>query len=462
MNTPIGITKALAIWAAETPVITSELAIHRASEVIYDIMGCTIAGCEDAGVRTLKEVALQQESGRATVFGAQKKLSAPWAALVNGMSAHALDYDDNFLPGLTHASAVLFPALLALGEEEHASGKDLIDALIIGLEVQSVVGRGVNRNHNNAGWHSTSTVGVIGAAAACGRLLKLSSAQMVNAMSLAVSMASGPKIQFGTMAKPFHAGMAAKNGILAARFAQAGMEGSDCALEGAMGFRDLYAGNNAQGWEPLIAHIGQPLAIEEFGFSLKLYPCCGSSHKVVDNVIALKEQYAFNAQDVEKVETLVEYVNQQNLMYSAPISEMEARFSMNYCVAVALMAGQLQLSDFTQSAIERPEIRALFPLVSMEAYPQHACDKDPTKRLPHSVKITLKNGDVYERASQWAKGTIHNPMSERELAEKFKHCCQHVLPEETMVALQQMLANVMNIEDIRDMSLHLDVMHTHR
>ena len=454
----IEITKALAVWAAETPEISSEIAINRALEVIYDIVGCTIAGCDDPGVKRLIDVVVQQENGQSTVFGTQEKLSAPWAALVNGMSAHALDFDDNFLPGLTHASAVLFPALFALGEEQQVSGKDIIDALIIGLEVQSVVGRGVNRNHNDAGWHSTSTVGVIGAAAACGRLLKLPWKQMSNAISLAVSMASGPKIQFGTMAKPFHAGMAAKNGILAARFAQAGIEASHCALEGPMGFRDLYAGKQAQGWDNLITKIGNPLAIEEFGFSLKLYPCCASSHKVIDNVIALRNQYAFDAKDVAKVEAVVEYVNKQNLMYTSPKSEMEARFSMNYCVAVALLEGRLLLSDFTPSAIARTDVKELLALVKMDSYPQNAGDQEPTKRLPHMVKITLKNGNVYEMSSQWAKGTIHNPMSHSELANKFKNCCRSKFQEKDLETLQQKLLCLKSTLNINEISRCFDLM----
>nr|WP_159063718.1 MmgE/PrpD family protein [Thaumasiovibrio occultus] len=315
-----------------------------------------------------------------------------------------------------------------------------------------VVGRGVNRNHYDAGWHSTSTVGVIGAAAACGRLLNLTAQQMTHALSLAVTMASGPKVQFGTMAKPFHAGMAAKNAILAARFAQAGMEASSCALEGAMGFRDLYAGAQAQGWDTLIQHIGQPLAIEEFGFSLKLYPCCGSTHRVVNCVIALREQHGFTAEDVEKVDTYVEYANKKNLMYTEPTSEMEARFSMNYCVAVALLQGGLTLSDFTLDAIARPDVRALLPIVMMDAYPQNEGELEPTKRLPHHVKITLKDGTVYEASSQWAKGTIHHPMSEQELAAKFTQCCADQFDANTLTSLQQQLADIANVDNITAIS----------
>nr|WP_086938631.1 MmgE/PrpD family protein [Thaumasiovibrio occultus] len=144
MNPKYEITKEMAKWAAETPVIASDIAIHRAVEVIQDIVGCTIAGSRDHGAKVLQQAVLGQDSGNgaATLFGTQHKLAAPWAALANGISAHALDYDDNFLPGLTHASAVLFPALFALGEELEVSGAALIDALIIGLEIQSVVGRG--------------------------------------------------------------------------------------------------------------------------------------------------------------------------------------------------------------------------------------------------------------------------------------------------------------------------------
>src|SRR5690606_18663480 len=157
-------------------------------------------------------------------IGRPDGLSPPWAALANGTAAHALDFDDNFDPAKAHASAVLIPAILALAEERPAPGFAVLDAYIVGLQIMGRVGQGINPFHRNRGWHATATVGAIGAAAACARLLALSSAQATHALSLATSMAAGSMAQFGTMAKPLHAGLAAKSGVIAASLAQAGLD----------------------------------------------------------------------------------------------------------------------------------------------------------------------------------------------------------------------------------------------
>ena len=212
-------TRELARWSAETPKLTSGVALARARDGIYDVVACMVAGAGDAGSARVRATIAPYGSGHATVIGGRDEASAPWAALANGMAAHALDFDDNYIPAYTHATAVLIPALLAVAEEIDASGEQLVDAYIVGLEMHCAIGRGVNRAHYDRGWHGTSTVGCIGTAAACGRLLGLDADQMTQAISLAVSMASGPKVQFGTMAKPFHAGMGAKNAVLAAHLA---------------------------------------------------------------------------------------------------------------------------------------------------------------------------------------------------------------------------------------------------
>ncbi len=443
------VTKAFATWAAETPEITSDVAIQRARDAIYDVIGCMVAGAGDEGAARVRATIVPYGSGTATVFGATAKAPAPWAALANGMAAHALDYDDNYLPGFTHATAVLIPALLPLAEEIDASGKQLMDAYIVGLEMQAAVGRGVNRAHYDMGWHATSTVGCIGTAAACGRLLGFDRERMTHAISLGVSMASGSKVQFGTMAKPFHAGMCAKNAVLAAQLAANGLEARDVALEGPLGFRDLYSSSDSRGWEDIVPILGNPPAIEEFGLSPKLYPCCGSAHKVLDVVLDLRKRHGFTADDVAEVETLVEFVNKLNLMYTDPRQEMEARFSMNYCVAVALLNGRLSLSDFTPQAVQRPEVRKLLPKITMTAYEEGAQGPDPTARLPHKAKITLKNGQTLTGETDWARGTIHNPFEPSDLPEKFRDCCEGFLAPSDFTAVREILENLTALNSVR-------------
>jgi len=449
------VTRTLAEWSAETPEITDTLALERARHAMHDIVACMVAGAGDEGSARVRATIAPYGGGPATVFGATAKAATPWAALANGMAAHALDFDDNYLPGFTHATAVLGPALFALGEEIGASGRQILDAYIVGLEMHGAVGRGVNRDHYDMGWHGTSTVGCIGTAAACGRLLGLDSDQMTNAMSLGVSMSSGAKVQFGTMAKPYHAGMAAKNAVLAAQLAANDFEARDVALEGKLGFKDLYGGPNARGWADVLPTVGKPLAIVEFGLAPKLYPCCGSTHRVLDIVLALRAEHGIEAEDIDKVETLVGFGNKRNLMYDDPQQEMEARFSMNYCIAVAMLNGRVSLSDFTPEAVHRAEVRAFMPRVSMEAYPQNAEGPDPTTRLPHKVTISLKNGSKIESQSVWARGTIHNPFQESDLEGKFRDCCEGFLEPEDFDAVLAMLGDFAGIKSIRDLTRRL-------
>jgi len=450
-------TKAFAAWAADTPAITSDVAMLRAQQAIHDVVACMVAGAGDEGSARLRSTIAPYSAGDgpATVIGSEVKAPTPWAALANGMSAHALDFDDNYLPGFTHATAVLIPALLGLAEEIDATGRQLMDAYIVGLEMHAAVGRGVNKAHYDMGWHATSTVGCIGTAAACGRLLGLDPDRMINALSLGVSMASGPKVQFGTMSKPFHAGMAAKNAVLASQLALNGFQARDVALEGPLGFRDLYSSDASQGWDQIVPKLGKPPAIEEFGLSPKLYPCCGSAHRVLDIVLALRKEHGFTADDVLKVETLVEFVNKRNLMYDDPKQEMEARFSMNYCVAVALLYGRVSLTDFIPQAIHRPEVRKLLPLVTMGAYEEGAQGPDPTARLPHKATISLKDGRTLTGSATWALGTIHNPFNETDLAEKFRDCCDGFLAPADFEAVQEILSNLSELDSVRRLTRHL-------
>ena len=449
------VTKALAKWAAETPEITAEVALTRARHAMHDIVACMVAGAGDEGSARVRETIAPYGAGPVTVFGATTGAAAPWAALANGMAAHALDFDDNYLPGFTHATAVLGPALFALGEAVGASGRQIIDAYIVGLEMHGAVGRGVNRDHYDMGWHGTSTVGCIGTAAACGRLLGLDAEKMTTAISLGVSMASGAKVQFGTMGKPFHAGMGAMNAVLAAQLAAQGFVARDVALEGKLGFKDLYGGPNSLGWDAVVPKLGNPLEIEAFGLAPKLYPCCGSTHRVLDEVLAQRAEHGFAAADVEHVHTLVGHGNTVNLMYTDPKQEMEARFSMNYCVAVALLNGKVSLSDFTPDAVHRPEVRALLPRVSMEGYPKDAEGPDPANRLPHKVTTKLKDGRVIETQRTWARGTIHDPFTDADLEAKFRDCCEGFLAPDDLEAVQAMLTDFRGIGSIRDLTKHL-------
>ncbi|MYE59081.1 MAG: MmgE/PrpD family protein, partial [Alphaproteobacteria bacterium] len=203
-----GATLRLGAWVAGAPRTWSGEAARRAGSAFVDTAACMLAGAGDDAPRAAHAGVARWGAGGATVAGTPHRLAAPWAALVNGTAAHALDYDDVLEISNAHVSAVLVPALLALGEEREADGAACVDAFIVGVEIMARLGEALNMTHYFKGWHTTSTLGAPAAAAACARLLRLDAGTAAHALSLATSLASGAKRQFGTMAKPLHAGLA--------------------------------------------------------------------------------------------------------------------------------------------------------------------------------------------------------------------------------------------------------------
>ncbi len=429
----MSVTERFAVWAAETPDIRDDGPLDKARDAVLDTIGVMIAGANDKAAKRVRRAVAQWGDGPATVVGQSNGLAAPWAALANGTAAHALDFDDSFGPVSGHASAVMVPALLALGEQEGMSGHAILDAYVVGLEIQARVGQSVNVEHYKLGWHSTSTVATIGTAAGCARLLGLNSNGMRNAISIAVSTAAGSKRQFGTMAKPMHAGLAAKNAVMAASLALAGIEASAEPLDGKWGFRDLYAGEASPGFDAAMAALGDPLAIEEFCLSPKSYPCCASTHRSLDGLFALKAENNISADDVDKIRTVVPPINFNNLMYSNPQTEMERRFSMQYCLSAAMTHGEVVLGDFRAGGETPEDVQAFMQKVDM-VMSEHP-DSNPQK--PTLVEINLRDGSKLTTEIAHTKGQKEAPLTDQDYAQKFLGCAAEALDGGTAAGIHK-------------------------
>lgn len=398
----------------------SAIAIERAEDAIVDTIGCMIAGRNDAAPRSVAAAFRDEinEMGASLVFTGGRA-SRSIAALINGTAAHCLDFDDNFHPARAHASAVLVPALLSVAtSSDEFSGHMMVRAYLAGLEAQASIGFGVIPSHYNRGWHGTSTIGCVGAAAGVAVLLGLDEAKIANAMSLATSMASGPKGQFGTGAKPFHAGIAARNAIEAALLARSGLGGRLDILERSQGFLDLFGGNEATGWADLTwneEHI-----IETRGLVTKLHPCCASTHRAIDAALDLQKKYGFSLDDIERIDTKVGRSAFDNLPYDDPTDEMQARFSMHYCLAVALSGGGLSLRDFTPQAATRQSFRAHMAKISITSY--SAEEERGVERLPHQVHISLMDGRRFSTERLHANGSIVAPLNGGQKLAKLEDC----------------------------------------
>ncbi|MET3600418.1 MmgE/PrpD family protein [Martelella mangrovi] len=411
------ILEQIAARAAGGVAVTTENRI-AARNAIADTLACMVAGQGDMAVLAARSALLRAgHDGASTLVGGGSADPAQ-AAMINGIAAHALDFDDNFGPGMSHASAVLVPALLALGELLNVSGAVLIDTYLTGLEAQALVGSGVRPEHYAAGWHATSTVGAIGTAAGCAALLGLDHAGVVQAMSLAVSSAAGMKGQFGTPAKPFHAGMAARNAVEAALLARSGLYGRADILERAQGFGALMGGGAAAAWT--MPEATTPHVIETDGLMPKIHPCCGSTHNSVDMIVALRGEHGFAADDVDGITLTVGRANFRNLAYPEPLTAMEGRFSMQYCVALALFEDELSLADFTDAAVMRPHLRALFSKITMDIMPPE--QEQGSTRPPHQARVQLKDGRVLTASLAHARGTLMDPLSEDARRFKLRDC----------------------------------------
>ncbi|MEO1221707.1 MAG: MmgE/PrpD family protein, partial [Pseudomonadota bacterium] len=297
---------AYAQWVAQTPRDWPEEAFHSARRSLIDTVACMVPGAADSAPSKLWPVVQSWGSGPARATARTGSLSAPNAALFNATCAHALDFDDNFDPAKAHASAVLIPALLALADAEDATLDDVLDGYIVGLQIMGLVGQAVNPFHRSRGWHATGTMGAIGAAAGCARLLRLSAGQATHAISLSTSLAGGFMSQFGSDTKPIHAGFAASAGVQAALMARAGITAGSDTLEGPTGLRTLMVGQDVETLATAMegkaehgqtmrldgAHVSEPLHILEHGLKIKRFPNCGSLHRALDGLLALMEEHS--------------------------------------------------------------------------------------------------------------------------------------------------------------------------
>lgn len=430
-------------WLAEAPAQWPEAALRAAHHALIDIIGVTVLGAEEEAARRVFATARDWGQGPATAIGMGARLAAPWAALVNGTSAHALDFDDNFDPGKAHATAVLMPAILALAEQEGASGAACLDAYIAGLQILGRVGEGLNPGHRQRGWHATATVGAVGAAAGCARLLGLDAGQAANAVSIATSMAGGFMAQFGTMTKPLHAGLAAQAGAMAASLARGGIDAGREVLTGRTGMQALMGGG--EGLRFQTGRIGEPLLILSHGLRAKRYPNCGSAHRSTDGLLELMAKYGFTADDVAEITVAAPRSHLNNLMYTDPRNPLEAKFSLEFALAVALREGGCGLPHFSQAHVDRADLRALYPLIRREPL------DDGGEVPPNRITVRLKDGRGLEAVVANAVGSRAKPFTPAQYWEKFALCARGALPPERVERVRAALAGFGELRDVKDL-----------
>ena len=423
--------------------------VGAAKRAILDTLGVALAGSPEATAARVRALIAHRSTGEeATIIGTPRRASVEDAALANGTAAHALDYDDLNGSLWGHPSGPILPAALALAERERASGAALVTAFVVGVEVETKLGLAMNPAHYEAGWHATTTLGVFGAAAAAAKLLDLPVERTAHALAIAASMASGIKANFGTDCKPLHVGHAARCGVEAALLAAAGFTGNPRALEHGDGFGATYGAGEPPAWDRATAHLGAPHDLVDPGIGVKRFPACASTHQALDATLDLAETYAIDPAAVEAVECGVYYLAPHQLIYDRAETGLQGKFSMPYCVTVALLDRTVGLAQFADERVRRADVQALMPKVRMFVHPDQTTRDCLPKRFSE-VTITLRDGRRLQRRVFQAKGQPQNPLSDADLEAKFRDCAARAIPAERA---EVVLKAVRTLEAVPDVS----------
>lgn len=397
-----------------------------AADLFADSMGCMKAGLYENSARSItKYLSAKKGTDVEEPERLLEKLDAEEKALFYGFVSHNFDFD-NSSNIIGHNSAVLFPAMLALSDETAVSGRDFIRAYLLGTEVSFKAASFMIPGMNFRGFHITPVFGVIGAAAACAWLLKLGEAEFVNAVSIAVSQCSGLMAQFGSMMKFCHCGLAASAAVRSVYMASAGVTGKPDVLEGKSGFFQAY-------YQPAAAksmNLGEPWSMLRESFLIKAYPCCSASHSAIYGMQSFLRETGIDPRAVKSVKVLVPKYTTNNLIYSRPRNETEAKFSMNFAVANVMKNFDYDFGAFARDNIESPEL-----LGYMEKVEMSVTDKFPdfVEAEPCVLKIETY-GKTYEKEIPFGLGrTLDSPLSREQLLKKFTMCTQgrFASPEET-------------------------------
>lgn len=424
-------------------------AIKWAKLALMDYIGVTLAGSLETGPRLVERTfAGAKQTGPSLVFGRSYRTSAADAAVINGTSSHVLDFDDasNTIGG--HPSVTIFPAIIALGEEINATGRDIIASFVAGVEVEARIGRAVNLHHYEKGWHPTATIGTFGCAAACARLMGLNARQIAYAIGIAASFASGIKANFGTMVKSLHVGHCARNGLFAASLAREGFDSSLNAFEHKQGFFNVFNGEGNYRPEQVLAGWGEPYDILTPGLAMKQYPCCASTHPAIDATIALVCRHGLNPGNVAQIKSWTHKRRLNHTNRPDPLTSLDAKFSVQYCVSRALMHGAVKLEHFQGDAHKDAVLRSVLPKVKADIYTD--TQFPPDNHYGAEVEITTTDGKVYrEKVDQPHGRTTKNPLSPEMMKAKFEDCASRVMAPHSVSAVYDLVQDLERISDIR-------------
>ena len=422
-------------------------ALDAVKRAVLDSVGVMLAGSVERPARIVQRLAAAEGGAPCcTILGARLRTGAVWAALTNGTAGHALDFDDTNFAMMGHPSVPVLAAALATGELRPANGRAFLHAFLLGFEVETALGEVVNPEQYRRGFHATCTLGTLGAAAAAAKLLELDPVQTRHALAIAASQASGLKENLGTMTKPFHAGHAARSGVLAALLAREGFTGSEVALEGPQGYLRVL-GTRVEDPTAALDRLGAPWKILTSGVAVKLYPSCAATHALIDAVLELREAHRLRPEQVSEITLGAAPAVPGLLIYHDPRTGLEGKFSAEFCAAAALVDGDVGVATFTDEKVADPRIRAVMGTVRLMVDPTIPVEgkRDAWGR----VTVRLTDGRALEVPPREIRGHPRLPLSPGALRAKFDQCAAVALPAERVEAAARALETLEGCADLR-------------
>jgi 2-methylcitrate dehydratase PrpD len=450
----MGLTQEVASFVAKTRYreIPHEV-VQLGRGFILDGLGVALAGSTDECSRIV-QAQIRQIDGRqeSSILGTSISAPVAKAALANGVAGHAMDYDDTQLSTskeavyglLTHPTTPVLAAVLAIGEKEKISGQEFLLAYILGVEVECRIADAINPRHYQSGFHSTATMGGLGAAMAVGKILRLKEEQLIRTLGIAASMASGLRENFGTMTKPLHAGRAAENGVTAALLARDGFTAANNILEARRGFFNAMAGGYDE--SKIAGRLGSPYFMKEPGISIKPYPSGSLSHPAQDLILDLVRQHDLTADAIDHIDVGTNSNVPNALIYPMPKTALEGKFSIPYCMAIAVLERNAGIAQFQDRKVRDKKVIELMKRVTL--YVDDELERLGYDQVRSRIRIKLKNGSIIEGRYDVARGHPEKPMSWSELGDKFRDCARLVLPNNDAEKVIQIVAGIERLKSL--------------
>ena len=445
----MGATETIAKWVVDTSYedIPPE-AIRVANESCFDLLGVILAGStQPVGEIIQQYVDDSGGSNQATVLASGLQTSLANAALANGTMGHALDYDD--FGGFGHPTVAIFPALLALGESLNSTGRDLLEAYVIGCELGLALQHTTKYAQMERGFHSTAVIGRMAATAACAKLVGLDQEQTVIALGIAGSMASGVIHNFGTMVKPLHAGLTCRDAVMAVQFAQRGFTAGHQIFEHPLGFTTPVLGEGIYDLNEMAENLGNPFRVQD-ALIIKKYPCCGGNHAMLDSLFSLMREHDFTWEDVASAEVDQSYLSIV-MLYTEPDDPLKGKFSAKYNVAAALVDSEINIETFSEERIADPDIQETMGKVSARVLSKwEESAGEVLKGLP--VRITLKDGRTFEHVTgrDMILGGAKNPWGFDSIKGKFEVNAGMVLGEDQVAESVETWSDIGEVTDLAE------------